>query len=232
LHALYRNLGNGRFLYSTPVAGIAALGRSYVGFGTGFLDVDNDGWEDLVVANGHVIRHPAQDNLRQRLVLLHNQGNGRFVNVSVQGGPVFQARHVARGVAVGDLDNDGWPDLVISRQNEPVLLLRNVAAETVGRGRHWLGVELVGRGHRDVVGARLVVEVGGRRLTRFARGGGSYLSSGDRRHLFGLATAERIDRLTVVWPRGGEQSWQNLTADRYWRLREGEEKAEQLTQGK
>jgi hypothetical protein len=225
LHALYANLGNGRFLYSTPVSGIGFLGRSFVGFGTGFLDVDNDGWEDLVIANGHVLHHPPGGNLRQRPVLLRNQGRGRFADVSGQGGTYFRADHIGRGLAVGDLDNDGWPDVVISHQNEPVVLLRNVAAEFAGRGRQWLGVELVGRRHRDVVGARLTVEAGGRRLTRFARGGGSYLSSRDPRHLIGLGEADRVGRVTVDWPSGETQHWDGLAVDRYWRLIEGESAA-------
>src|SRR5262249_62386448 len=90
-------------------------------------------------------------------------------------------------------------------------------------GNHWLGVELRGAGHRDVVGARITLEAGGRKQTRFAKGGGSYLSSPDRRHVFGLGRAERIDRLTVVWPSGEAQQWSGLAADRYWRLTEGEQ---------
>jgi hypothetical protein len=168
--------------------------------------------------------------VRQRPVLLRNEGGPtpqqvRLANVTAQGGAYFQADHQGRGVAVGDLDNDGRPDLIVSHVNEPVAVLRNVA----GAGHHWLGVELVGRGHQDVVGARLVLEVGGRKLTRFARGGGSYLSSGDRRHLFGLGAADRAGRLTVVWPSGREQHWDGLAVDRYWRVTEGEEAAREAT---
>ena len=107
-------------------------------------------------------------------------------------------------------------DVVVSHLNEPVVLLRNEA----DRGPHWLGLELVGRRHRDVVGARVVVEAGGRRLTRFATGGGSYLSAGDRRLLFGLGPADRVESVTVFWPGGPEQRWAGtvLKTDRYWRL--------------
>jgi hypothetical protein len=223
-HALYANRGDGFFLFATQVSGIAAIGRTYVGFGTGFLDVDGDGWEDLVVTNGHVIRH--SPNLRQRPVLLRNQGNGRFTNVTGQGGPYFQGRHIGRGLAVGDLDNDGRPDLVISHVNAPAVLLRNEAP----RAHHWLGVELVGRANNDVVGAKVILEAGGRRQTRFARGGGSYLSSGDRRLLFGLGAAEKVDRLTVVWPSGrSQQHWDGgrLAVDHYHRLVEGKGAAEE-----
>jgi hypothetical protein len=213
LHALYRNYGRAHFLFATQTAGIAAIGRTYVGFGTAFLDLDNDGWEDLVIANGHVIRHAA--NLRQKPILLGNRGDGHFDDISARGGSYFRATHLGRGLAAGDLDNDGRIDLVISHLNEPAALLRNVA----GSGNHWLGVELVGRGHRDVAGARVVLEAGGRRQTRFARGGGSYLSSADRRCLFGLGSARRVDRLTVSWPSGRVQSiTTGLGIDRYHRV--------------
>jgi hypothetical protein len=214
MHALYRNTGEGFFLFCTQVSGVAAIGRIYVGFGTAFVDVDLDGREDLVVANGHVIRHSPRR--LQRPVLLRNEGGGRFADITDRGGPYFRTGHLGRGLAVGDLDNDGRPDLVISHVNAPAVLLRNEAP----RGHHWLGVELVGRGHRDVVGAKVVLEAGGRRQTRFSTGGGSYLSSGDRRLLFGLGKAARVDRLTVVWPSGRTQRFdgRRLAVDRYHRL--------------
>jgi hypothetical protein len=221
LHALYRNrCASGQVLFdfhSLP-AGIGALGRKYVGWGTGFLDIDHHGWEDLVIAHGHAVRHPTGRSAArfQRPVLLRGR-SGKFEDVSRRGGAYFRTKHLARGVALGDLDNDGRVDLVISHLNGPVAVLRNVAAA----GHHWLGVELHGRGHADVVGARLVLQAGGRTQTRFARGGGSYLSSGDRRHVFGLAEATRIERLTVTWPDGEEQHWKGLAVDHYYRLVQG-----------
>ncbi len=221
-HSLYRRVprqGQQFFLYASMVAKVAALGQQYVGFGTGFVDVDNDGWQDLVISNGHVIHHPVRSGRRQRPVLMRNLGDGTFANITDRGGPYFRTDHVGRGLAIGDLDNDGRPDLVISHVNEPAAVLRHTAAPA----NHWLGVELVGADHRDVVGARLTLEVNGRRLTRFARSGGSYLSSGDRRHLFGLGPAGRPGRLTVDWPSGEPrtQHWDGLEADRYWRLAQG-----------
>src|SRR5207253_2909112 len=130
--ALYRNMHIGDrplFLYNTFKSGIAALGSNYVGFGVNFFDADNDGWEDIVIANGHVLLHPVATTRRQHPVLLRNEG-GRFKEISDRGGPVFEQQFLGRGVAVGDLDNDGWPDVVISRMNDPVILLRNVAKET------------------------------------------------------------------------------------------------------
>ncbi len=225
MHGLYRNTGRNIFLFSTPASGIAAIGQLYVGFGTGFLDLDNHGYPDLVISNGHVIRHPTAAGVKQRPVLLRNRGNGRFADITRQGGPYFRGEHIGRGLALGDLDNDGRPDIVISHLNEPVSLLLN-QAET---GQHWLGVELVGKEHRDVAGAKVVVEVSGRKLTRFAKGGGSYLSANDKRHLFGLGKAERIDLISVVWPWRGEQQWngEEFKLDRYWRLVEGKKSAEE-----
>ena len=121
-------------------------------------------------------------------------------------------------MAVGDLDNDGRPDLVVSHVNEPATLLRNEA----GRTHHWLGVRLVGKDGRDVVGAKVTLEAGGRTLTRFAKGGGSYLSSGDRRLVFGLGNNDKPGRLRVVWPWGQEQHWDGLTVDSYWQVTVGE----------
>ncbi len=228
LHSVFRNVGAGgplAFRYESQAAGLAQLGRSYVGWGTGFLDYDDDGWEDLAVANGHVFRY-APAGMAQRPVLLHNgprpgrAGERWFTVVTDQGGPYFQGLHRGRGVAIGDLDNDGYPDLVISHVNEPVVLLRNRAAEAVGRN-HWLGLELRGRGRADVVGAKAVLQQPERRLTRFAKGGGSYLSSSDRRLLFGLGQSEGVGRLTVTWPSGRIETWDGLTPDRYHRLEEG-----------
>jgi RNA polymerase sigma factor (sigma-70 family) len=220
VHGLYRNGGEHLFVFTSHAAGISTIGQLYVGFGTDFLDVDNDGSLDLVIANGHFIRHPKGASLRQRAVLFRNKGIGRFEDISDQGGVYFRSEHLGRGLAVGDLDNDGRADLIISHLNEPVAVLRNQV-----RGPHWLGIELVGKKHRDVVGAKVIVEVAGRKLTRFVQGGGSYLSSGDRRLLFGLGKADKIDRLTVVWKPGQEQQWsgEQLPLDRYLRLIEGED---------
>jgi hypothetical protein len=225
LHSLYRNLGKDMFLYQSEAAGLAALGRVYVGWGTGFADIDNDGWEDLLIVNGHLYRKPAGSPILQQPFLLRNearQGRRVFRDLSARGGTIFQAPAPARGLAVGDLDNDGWPDFVVSNINRPVVIARNVAAESCKSS--WLGVRLVGKGHRDVVGSSVVVECAGRKLMRFAKGGGSYLSAGDPRILVGLAGAKEA-RVTVHWSWGEAQTWENLEAGRYWELHEGEAKA-------
>jgi hypothetical protein len=223
LHALYANQGAELFHYRSQAAGLGALGLGFVGFGTAFIDFDNDGWLDLVIVNGHVLRHPVGASFRQPPVLLRNiqrQGRRFFTEISRQGGPFFATKALGRGLAVADLDNDGWPDLVISHCNDPVVLLRN---ERAGGGAHWLGVQLVGRNNRPVAGATVTLEVGEARLTRFAKGGGSYLSSGDPRLLFGLGTRSKVGRLSVRWPWGQTQHWDGLAIDRYWELVEGEQ---------
>jgi RNA polymerase sigma factor (sigma-70 family) len=224
VHSLFHNERGGSFRFTSRAAGIAALGQLSVGWGTGALDLDHDGWLDLFITNGHVLRFPGgKAAAAQRPTLLRNQA-GKFVDISDRGGPYFRGVHRGRGAALGDLDNDGRIDLVISHLNEPVVLLRNEARTAPN---HWLGVELAGRKQRDVAGARLVLEVEGLRpQTRFAKGGGSFASAGDGRHVFGLGKAKRPGKLTVYWPSGKVQSWEGLEADRYWRLVEGEKEAQ------
>ena len=226
-HALYRNLGAGRFLYSSRAAGVAAIGRRFVGFGTGFLDFDRDGEPDLFIASGHVLRRPPSGPRKQDAVLLHNlrkpgdpPGRVRFANASAAGGDYFRVPHVGRGAAFGDLDNDGRIDLVVSHTNEPVAVLRNVFEPQT----RWVGVALVGKAPRDPVGAVLTLTQGDRRQVQAVKGGGSYLSSNDPRAVFALAP-EGGYRLTVRWLSGKEQSWDGgaLGRDRYVVLHEGEE---------
>jgi hypothetical protein len=223
VHGLYRFLYRQDlpfFRMETAKTGIGALGKKYVGWGTGFIDFDLDGWEDLFVSNGHAIRHPVWEggDPRQKPVLLLNQGNGRFLSAPQRIGSYGQSVHMGRGIAFVDLDNDGRVDVVISHMNEPVTVLRNIAAPQ----QHWLGVQLVGAGHADVVGAKVVLEAGGRKQTRFAKGGGSYASSSDRRIVFGLGKTEKIDRLTVIWPDRTQQEWTGLVSDRYHVLTQGQ----------
>jgi hypothetical protein len=229
-HALYRNRGQGQFVFASRSAGIAAIGLDYVGFGTGFLDFDLDGHEDVFISNGHVVHHPPPPaEVTQLPVLLRNccrSGDKphevAFENVSSGAGPYFQVPHLGRGAALGDLDNDGRIDIVLNPMNEPAVLLRN----RCDSGHHWLGIQLVGSPYRDAVGARLELQVSGQTLLRTVKGGGSYLSSGDRRVVFGLGPRDRVGRLTVRWPSGLKESWEGLAVDRYWRLHEGEGQAE------
>jgi enediyne biosynthesis protein E4 len=227
LHALYHSLGNELFDHRSRKVGVGAIGLHRVGFGTSFLDIDGDGWEDVAVVNGHVLRYPNGSTLKQLPLLLHNtdnQGVRLFKDVSNRGGAYFKAPAVGRGLAIGDLDNDGRPDLVVTHTNGPVAVLRNE-----GIGRHpWLGVKLVGKNHRDIVGSTVTLEGEGRTLTRFAKGGGSYCSASDPRILFGLGTLGKVKRVTVKWSWGETQSWDNLEPGAYWELTEGQPAAKKL----
>jgi hypothetical protein len=227
LHALYHNLGHGLFDHRSRAVGVGAIGLHRVGFGTAFADIDGDGWEDIVVVNGHVLRHPLGSSAKQLPVLFHNVTgpNGRaFKDASARGGAHFKLSAVARGLAVGDLDNDGRPDFVVTQTNGPVAVLRNEAAG----GPAWLGVKLVGAAHRDVAGSTVILEGEERTLTRFAKGGGSYCSASDPRILFGLGTAGRVKRVTVKWSWGQSQSWDILEPGAYWELTEGRQGATKL----
>ena len=240
-HALYHNdwkpdtaIDKHFFSYKSSVSRISAIGQTFVGWGTGFVDVENGGWEDLFIVNGHAIHRPTGKGVSryQRPVLLRNKGDGTFRDMSKRGGDYFEKTHLSRGLALGDLDNDGRVDAVISQMNPTpemkvnTTVLKNISAS----GNHWLGIELRGRQDRDVVGARLSLEVGGRTQWRFAQGGGSYASARDPRHVFGLGKAGKVGRLTVVWPDGKEQHWDNLSINRYYRLTQGSDKAEERPQ--
>ncbi|HKB01386.1 MAG TPA: CRTAC1 family protein [Gemmataceae bacterium] len=224
LHALYKNESDkdgALFTFHSNAAGIGAIGQAFVGWGTGFIDLDNHGWEDIFVTNGHAIRYPTGTTRLQKPVLLRNKGEGQFQDITPRGGPYFRKEHLGRGAVLTDLDNDGKVDIVVSHMNEPVAILKNVSKEP----NHWLGIELTGKDRGDVVGAKVVVEAGGRKQTRFAKGGGSYASAPDKRLVFGLGATDKIDKLTVTWPGGAEQTWTELKPDQYHRLGEGEKEA-------
>jgi hypothetical protein len=206
------------FTHSTTRSGIAAIGQIFVGWGTAFIDLENRGVEDLLIINGHVIRHPTAQGAsrKQRPILMRNKGGVEFREISKGGGAYFQTVHCGRGFALGDLDNDGRVDAVISHVNDPVAVLKNVAPE-----RHWLGLDLRGKENRNIVGATIKLEAGGKTQWRFAKSGGSYGSSFDPRFVFGLGDARQITKLTVYWPDRTEQTWENLAADKYHRLTQG-----------
>jgi hypothetical protein len=220
-HALYRNHSAGEkvtFVFATQASGVGAIGQKFVGWGTGFGDFDHDGWEDIFIANGHAIRFPTGTTRSQKPVLFLNRG-GKFKDVTARGGAYFQQPHLSRGAVLADFDNDGKTDLAVANMNERAAVLRNVLPTP---DRHWVGVELVGAGNRDVVGARVTVEAGGRTQTRFAKGGGSYASTPDRRHVFGLGAETKVAKLAVVWPDGTRQEWTDVPTDRYHVVTQGQ----------
>jgi enediyne biosynthesis protein E4 len=192
----------------TSEAGLAIDSRPLTGWGTALADLDQDGCLDLVATNGHIRPEPAQlyryDNPP---IVWWNQGDGRFTNVSGRAGPYFQALHMGRGLACGDLDGDGDLDLVVVHHHAPSVVLWN---ESARRGNHLI-VKLQGRGaNRDAIGARLTAHVGRRRLLRTIDGGGSYLSSSDPRVHFGLGEATSVDRIEVRWSSGKVETRTNL----------------------
>ena len=227
LPALYKNNTTGKmpqFSYDTLASGLATIGGKYVSWGTGFFDYDLDGWDDILIVSGHAIRFPTKIDRRQKPVLLHNE-TGKFKQTSIQGGSYFREPHNARGAAMGDLDNDGKIDIVVSHLNEPVAVLRNVAPV---EGRHWVGIELVGEKNRDVVGASVTIESAVGRQVKFAKGGGSYGSTSDRRMVFGLGPDPKIQRVTIHWPSGKTQEFTDLKSNAYWRVTENDKAAKKV----
>jgi len=221
LPALYQNRtepGRIRFAYSTQSSGLGTLNGVYVSWGTGFADFDLNGWDDLYIVNGHAIRHPLKVDRRQKPSLLLNDG-GKLKIQTARGGSFFAAAHNARGSAVGDLDNDGRPDLVVVRHNEPVAVLKNVAPV---EGKHWLGLTLRGKGNRDLVGTRVVVETALGKQTKFVKGGSSYGSTDDCRLLLGLNADDKVLKATVYWSHGAAQEIAGLSIDAYHELTEGD----------
>ena len=216
---LFHNLGGGLFTDDTASSGMGPATRQVLGFGIAFLDANNDGRLDVISANGHVSDYRPVFPWKMAMQLLTGEPNGRLTDVSARAGDVFRPLHLGRGLAAGDLDNDGRVDAVIQAQNEPLIYAHN---QTPWRG-HWVTLRLEGtRSNRDGVGARVVIEAAGRRQSQQRISGGSYQSSGDPRVHFGLGDAPtRIDHVEVRWPSGQVDRYDNLEADRGYFLREG-----------
>ena len=249
-NALYRNNGDGTF---TDVIYEARLGKEsylYVGFGTGFLDVDNDGWLDLFVANGHIIDNIAETHdvltYVQPNQLFRNKGDGTFQEISETAGPYFQRAQVSRGSIFGDYDNDGDVDILVTQSNGPATLLRNEN----GNKQNWLRIKLVGTvSNRDGIGARVLLTIGEMArdrpspyglqademepdepsfddLTQQIRDvnpGASYLSSHDARLHFGLGENTNVNRLEIRWPSGVVEVYENLPVNQEHVLTESSE---------
>ncbi len=207
---LYRNLGQGLFRHVSQSMGVTAVGSGHVGWGTRFLDMDLDGDEDMFVSNGHVIRFPTNTPLRQHPLVFENIEGRRFVNVAGLAGDYTASAHLGRGLATGDLDEDGDEDIVLSNLNEPLELLSSASLE---RG-HSLVLRVIGREScRTAIGAVAVATVQGRKRMRQIRGGSSYASSSDTRLFFGCGAARVIDELTITWTSGRKVRLTNIPCD-------------------
>jgi hypothetical protein len=226
---LYINQGDGTFIDSSFESGLARHTSPFTGFGAGFLDFDNDGWLDVMIVNGEVRTIEAKARagdrfpLGQSKLLLRNLGNGRFENVTQQGGAVFPIEEVSRGLAFGDIDNDGDIDVLVVNNNGPARLLIN----NVGHQKHWLGLRMVaGTRPRDMLGTRIALfRPHAPTLWRRVRTDGSYCSSHDPRVLFGLNDSAAVDKVRAYWPSGRIEEWTGLPAGRYTTVIEGSGKA-------
>jgi hypothetical protein len=218
---LYRNNGDGTFDDATFAAGLG-LHTQYLGWGTMFFDFDNDGWPDLLLVNGHVYpevdkQHLGSDYEEPR-ILYHNDGHGKFVDISATAGPGITTKSSSRGMAIGDLWNDGILSAVVSNMNElPSLLVNQVRTPN-----HWVAIKTVGtKSNRDGIGARIRVHAGTRTWVDEVRSGSSYDSNSDMRVHFGLGSAAKIDWVEIRWPSGLTERFDGLTVDKIHTLKEG-----------
>ena len=228
---LFKNRENGFFNDESYSAGLGSTTLQRVGWGTALRDFDNDGRLDVYSHNGHVLLHPEQTTpgaqARQRDQLFLQANRGHFQEVTDRAGAWFRTRHMGRGAAFGDLDNNGTIDILASQINEPPALLLNggswgsPAAKSLP-GRHWLELRLIGtRSNRDAIGARVSVTAGGVTQCDEVRSAYSYASANDLRVHFGLGAAVRVERLTIRWPSGRNEERRDVAADQILTIVEG-----------
>jgi len=226
---LYVNNGKSWFDDRSFELGVASATSPFTGFGAAFFDYDNDGWLDILIANGEVKTIEALARagdpypLRQRKVLLHNLGNGHYEDVTLTAGEVFRLLEVGRGAAFGDIDNDGDEDVLIVNNNGPARLLIN----RVGQQNHWMGLRLVGeKTNRDMLATRVaLLRSNGPPLWRRVRVDGSYASANDPRVLFGLGRSTEVTKVRAYWTDGRVEEWTGIPIDHYTTLRQGSGKA-------
>jgi hypothetical protein len=227
---LYHNQGKGEFEDVTAHAGLIHE-RRFVAWGVGLVDLDNDGFPDIFLVTGQV--YPELEAVNSKYprrgprILFRNRGNGTFLQIPEESQPAFNARHVSRGCAFGDFDNDGDLDILIMNQNEPPSLLRNDAPPE----NHWIKVRLHGtKSNRSALGARVTVRSEGKIQVQEVMSQSSYVSANDPRLHFGLGSANSVE-LEVRWPLGMIAVHKNVFADRLITLHEGSStlKAEKLT---
>ena len=218
---LYRNHGDGNFSDETYAAGLGA-NTQYLGWGTMFFDFDNDGWPDLLLVNGHV--YPEVDKFKlgsayeEPRVLYHNTGNGKYEEVSKNAGPALALAASGRGLAVGDLWNDGRMSAVITNMSSKPSLLVNQQKYP----NHWIAFKTIGtKSNRDGIGAKITMKVGARVFVDEVRSGSSYDSSSDQRVHFGLGTATKVDSVQVRWPSGVVEEFKDVKVDGINSVKEG-----------
>ncbi len=223
--SLYHGDGNEKFTDVADASGIGKATHYLSGWGLKFLDYDNDGNLDLFLANGHpddtVEEYSKTVKWAEPMLLFHNDGKG-WTNVSSIAGAAFQRSYPARGLCVGDFDNDGGIDVLINNNGAAPLLLHN----EVGGRKNWLGVKLIGKkANIDAIGAKVTWTFGGQTRSRLKTGGGSYLSSHDPRMILGIGNAAKVDRLEVRWPlpSGRTERFTSLPVNRYITITEGTE---------
>jgi hypothetical protein len=220
LPSLFKN-EDGKFF--TDVSQDAGIGSNQLlGWGALFVDVDNDGWKDLLISNGHIYpeldRGAAGDRYLQKTLLYQNLGKGRFADVTAQGGPAFQEMRPARGMAAGDLDGDGNPEIVIVNMNAKPSLLKNTNTT-----QNFINIRLIGtKSNRSAIGARVVVQTGARKQIDEVMSGGSFYSQSDLTLHLGVGQAKTIDRVEVRWPGGATEEWKSLAANALVTLTEGQ----------
>jgi hypothetical protein len=220
---LYRNEGGANFTDVSYQAGIAEPTIPFLGWGTGFLDYDNDGWKDLLAVNGHV--YPGVDQsdwgttFAERPLLFHNLGKGKFELVPPVRGTGLASLYTGRGAAFGDLFNDGKIDVVINQLHNVPALLRNV----YDTKNHWVTLKLIGgpKSPRDAVGATVYLVAGGMRQRGDVISGGSYASSNDPRVHFGLGDATQVGPVEIHWPSGAVEKLSLPAVDRVYSVEEG-----------
>jgi hypothetical protein len=223
--SLYHNIGQEMFDDSNLRTGVSQATRMLSTWGLSFFDYDNDGWPDLIVSNGHPDDSVESRNpgitYRQPLRLMHNVGGKKMESVADGPGEVFAKKYSARGLAVGDLNNDGYPDVVFTENGGPAHILMNTGAS----GNHWLGLKLRGKvANPEAIGAMIRWSVGGRVFSRFKQSGGSFLSSQDPREILGAGKSQ-IDWVEIKWPLPSHRVDRMVrpAMDRYMSLTEGED---------
>ncbi|HLZ13426.1 MAG TPA: CRTAC1 family protein [Candidatus Acidoferrum sp.] len=224
---LFRNEGKWNFNDVSYKSGTAMASLAYVKWGIAFVDLDNDGWLDLIGVNGHV--YPQVDTLpsgaryREPKVLNMNLGDGTFCDASEEAGPALREPRVSRGLAVGDLFNDGNMDVVVEDLTGAPMILRNIGLPGGAPARHWVSFELAGtKSNRLAIGARVKITAGGMTQTEEIHSGGSYLSQNDLRVHFGLGAAKKIESVEIRWPSGKIETMKDLDADKFYSVLEGQ----------